>query len=338
MPTNFLRYKKRSGLTMTFILLLGFALSAGAPVKNQEKKLPEILKGTARYCEKLKTKVFHFLCREEIVETCEKAYDYPNNKQGLKDFLERNKPKHPTDDLDTNPKMDRLVESLRKNRIRGNYNYKKHEQKNIYVNEYRILKDGGRINEERTVIRMNGKNVRMENPGLLTYIYSYQNTLSPIYLFAGENQGKYRYKLLKKEKTMNRNAYVIEVKSKRKNKSKKEKMAVAWVDMKDFSILKLEVLPGAFKGYDYLLKVGENKTFDVKINDVHYFGIQKNGLRFPSQTEIRLSYKQDPPKGIYGAKHGAILITNLTTNYTYLNYLFYKVKVGEPVFKTVYKN
>lgn len=333
MQPNLLKYTKRSGLTLTLILLFGLSLLAGTP----GKKLPEILNGTAQYCEKLKTKVFHFLCREEIVETCEKAFDFPNNRQGLKDFLERNKPTHPTDELDSNSKMGRIFDRMRKNNITANYNYKKHEQKNIYVNEYRILKDGNQISEDRTVIRLNGKNVRMENPGLLTYIYSYQNTLSPIYLFARENQDKYRYKLLKTDETMNRKAYVIEVSAKEKSKSKQGKMAVAWVDTDDFSILKLDVLPGAFKGYDYLLKTGEIKKLDVKINDVHYFGIQKNGLRFPSKTEIRLSYKQEPPKGLYGAKHGAVLVTNMTTNYSYDNYLFYKIKVGEPVFKSVYK-
>jgi hypothetical protein len=185
----------------------------------------------------------------------------------------------------------------------------------------------------------------MRNPGLQTIVYSYKNTLYPIYLFAREHQGKYRYRIIKQTETMNRKAWLIEVKTRKGNEIQLKKgekssaspgtLAKAWVDTDDFSLLKLEVFPEAFRGFDYLLRKLPGK-FDIKINDVHFFGFQKNGIRFPSKTEIHLSYKEEPDIGIDGIKYGAIVLNNITTIYTYKDYLFYRAKPSEPVFKKKY--
>jgi hypothetical protein len=305
-------------------------------------RLTEILNGTAAYCEKLKKEVFHFLCREQIIETCEKAYDFPFERRGLKDFFERNKSSEAEEYAASKSKMDRLYENMRKRKIQARYKLQKHQQKNIFVNEYRILKDGNSLKEQRTVTQLNGKKVTMRNPGLQTIVYSYKNTLYPIYLFAREHQGKYRYRIIKQTETMNRKAWLMEVKTKKGNEIKLKKgekstaspgtLAKAWVDADDFSLLKLEVFPEAFRGFDYLLKSLPGK-FDIKINDVHFFGFQKNGIRFPSKTEIHLSYKEEPDIGMHGIRYGAIVLNNITTIYTYKDYLFYRARPSEPVFK-----
>lgn len=325
-------------------LILGLTLFVWAQkpskMSTNEKTLSEILDGTARYCEKLKQQVFHFICSEQIFENCEKAYDFPVERQGLKNFFEKNNPERPIENWDSKSKMDRKIDQMKKNQIKANYNYKKHAKVSTFLNEYRIVKDGSRVKEDRTVIRRNGKNVSLKNPGLQTIVYSYKNTLSPIYLFAREHQGSYQYKLLGKQTAMDRDAYAVEVKLKNANKNK-GKLAWAWVDAEDFSILKLKVFPPAFQGYEYLLKKapkGSGEKFDVKVNDLHYFGYQKNGLRFPTKTEINLSYKEEPKIGIAGVKHGAVLLTHLTTVYSYKNYRFFRVTVSEPVFKMEYTN
>ena len=335
---------KRQGLGIALILIFclllpfwGQATSGGA-----DKGLPEILNGTAAYCEKLKAEAFHFLCREQIIEICEKAYDFPFDRRGLKDFLERNVPTDPEQYGASKSKMDRLYEEIRKGKIQNKYKTQQHQQRNILVNEYRILKDEKGVEEQRTLIELNGKKPAAKDPALQTIVYSYKNTLYPIYLFAREHQGKYRYRLVKQTETMNRKAWLLEVHSKKGNELKLEKgeksgtvlgmLAKAWVDAEDFSLLKLEVFPEAFRGFDYLLRKLSGK-FDIKINDVHLFGYQKNGIRFPSKTEIHLSYKEEPDIGIEGVKHGAIMLNNITTIYIYKDYLFYRAKPSEPVFK-----
>jgi hypothetical protein len=355
MFSGFLFQNKKQGYGMLFVLLLcAFSLCAsmggatgepgtpGSVSGRADKTLPEILNGTAAYCEKLKKEVFHFLCREQIIETCEKAYDFPFERRGLKDFFERNKSSEVEEWAASKSKMERLYDRISKAKIQARYKLKKHQQKNIFLNEYRILKDGNSLKEQRTVIELNGKKVTRRQPVLRTVVYSYKNTLYPIYLFAREHQGRYRYKLVKQTETMNRKAWLIEVKSKKGNEIKLKKkgkssaapgiLAKAWVDADDFSLLKLEVFPEAFRGFDYLLGKLSGK-FDIKINDVHFFGFQKNGIRFPSKTEIHLSYKEEPEIGFNGIKHGAVILNNITTIYTYKDYLFYRAKPSEPVFK-----
>lgn len=326
---------RRGGRFAVLFWVVVLAAMMTAPIHAAKPDLPKILKGTAAYCEKLGSRAFHFLCREQIDETCEKAYDFPFNRRGLKDFFEKNKSAVAEDLGGSKNWYDRQIAEMRKNRAKRNYNPKKYSRKNIYVNEYRILKDGGRIKEQRLVIQQNGEKVSVTEPKLQTILYSYRNTLMPIYLFARQNQEHYRYKLVKKTRAMNRAAYEIQVTAK-KGKKNQRKLAVAWIDADDFSVLKLKVFPAAFHGYDYLLGKPTG-WFDVKINDLHYFGYQKDGLRFPTRTEIYLSYKEEADVGIEKVKHGAIVLNTISTIYTYGDYLFYRTTPSEPVFKKEYK-
>jgi hypothetical protein len=110
----------------------------------------------------------------------------------------------------------------------------------------------------------------------------------------------------------------------------------AWVDAKDFSILKFNVFPGAFSGADYLLTSNVHEKYNVKISDTHYFGKVKEGIRYPSKTEIYISYNEAPKKLVTTTNrelsHGARIYTKLSTVYFYKDYIFYTVSVQNPVF------
>ncbi|MCP5047394.1 MAG: hypothetical protein GY940_09505, partial [bacterium] len=166
-------------------------------------------------------------------------------------------------------------------------------------------------------------------------IYSYENAIFPVYLFSKRSRGKFRYKLLGKSPvpSMGRNAYVIEVRS---ASAQSEVLTVAWVDDRDFSILKFQVYPSAFQGYNHIINSGTGDLTDVSIDDVHYFGVQNGGLRFPSKTDILLKFthktgKQYDLEGrLFYEKE---LNTQLHTTYSYDKYTFFNVSVDDPVFK-----
>jgi hypothetical protein len=351
MFTKFINKIKLPVTLLVLIPVLTVGLGAREDV-NRPRMLADVLEKTAQYCDKLKEQVFHFLCYEKVTETIQKSLHYPGERKGLKNFLAGIKP----DRMTTSPKNGslRVVKDWRQARHYSHAN-RKHERKNIYVNEYQIIKTADQLKERRLPRKFNGKKVGKNTHGIRrmqTVIYSYKNALSPIRFFARENQDRYRYRILKKERIMGGKAYVIEIKpkqdaeeeavEKKDNKADENNdvLVVAWVDVEDFSIKKFKVFPAAFGGIDYLLRPGKGTTgkkYNVQISDTHYFGKVRNGIRYPSKTEISISYHEDAKKTAPTVMNrvstdGARISTRLSTIYNYKDYVFFNVSVEEPVF------
>jgi hypothetical protein len=302
-------------ISLFLITLELYSNSKGENLNSRE--LERILENTSLYCEKLKTMVFHCFCIEKIVETIEQSLHYPRDKKNLRSlshFLKRRYSVRPP----SNPPQ------------------KKHE----YISQYQVIKIGDKFRENRFLLKNNGKEVLKENARVETIIYSPNGSLSPLLIFAKQQQEKFNYRILKREKTMNSKAYVIEIKL--KDRTEEEPFAIAWVDVKDFSILKFKVLPQALKGYKFLEFRGSEKNINkINISDIHYFGYKRGNIRFLTKTEISLSYTGDiqnksREQNVYSL--GLEKLTKIKTIFTYDKYQFFKVTVDEPVFKDLSKN
>lgn len=268
-------------------------------------RLKTILSNTAEYCQRLKKAVFHFLCYETVVESVKKT-------------------------LVSNeiPRKEGFYEGYTKLKV-----YKPKKVKNKYVNEYQIIKDGSQIKERRVLIRHNRKKMFKKNPGLKTKLYSYKSSLTPIYFFARENQEKFNYKILGKERVMKQRAYVVEVKSK-KSMETGEPLAIVWIDGKDFSVLKFEYFSGSFQA-ERLAGATLHNVRNIKVKDVHYFEYRKGNIRFPTKTELTVTYNGGPlireGKQIF-LPPGTQRLTKIKTVFWYEKYLFFNVTVGTPVY------
>lgn len=261
-----------------------------------QNDLDKILINTANYCERLKEAAFHFNCEETITEN-----------QEIKEFVKEYK--------------------------KSNYSLNRSGTKNIYVNDYRIIKDGDNIVEHRTPLLQNGKKIDVTKPGLKTAIMSFKSSLAPYYLFAGANKKKYNYRVLKKEKVMKRTAYVVQVDIIKKY-NETPRYAIVWIDASDFSILKFRAFPQSIKGYDTLENSGDYDIGNLEIEDTHYFNHVKKGLRFPSKTEITLIYTYDStgkPVNELMLTAGSRMLKKIKTTFEYKKYIFFSVTVTEPV-------
>jgi len=228
------------------IWVLLLPFQAISNVDAKKETLETILQKTAAYCKRLKTVAFRFVCYEKVVEIFDQETRYYS-------LVFRVSPKR------------KVI-------------------KNEYINDYGILKMGNQIKEHRKLIKHNGKNISPKNKDLQSVIYSYKGALSPIYLFSMENQSKFIYNLLGEKKVLGQPAFEIEVKYIKGDK--KEPVAIVWIDKLDFSVLKFKVLKNAFKGYELIIKTDNKQDKRIKLNDTHYFGYKRKGLRFPSKTEI----------------------------------------------------
>jgi hypothetical protein len=270
-----------------------------------DDQLKTILTHTAEYCRHLKKAVFHFLCFETVTESVKKTLESGDiaRKEGFyKGYTKLNV-------------------------------YRPKKAKNKYVNEYQIIKEGDKIRERRILIKHNGKKMHIKNPGLKTKLYAYKSSLTPIYFFAEENQDKFNYKIIRREKIMGRKAVLVEVRANTEPETASP-LANVWLDKMDFSLLKFEFFSGDFRA-DRLAGAKLHNVRDIKVNDVHYFGKMKDGIRFPTKTELTVTYKGGPLKrgGAYvHMPNGTTRTTKIKTVFSYDKYLFFRVSVGTPVY------
>lgn len=332
------RYGARCFRVIT-AFLLGGVLSAGGFARElpDQGPLPGILAGTAGYCERLKSRVFHFFCEEKVLEEVEKSIRYPSSKTGMKNFFGKmgRSSGTPTGSAGTSQKMSRIYTDLDRNREIEAYRSFGRTGKQSILSDYQIIQDGNGLREQRIPLEVNGRKVSRDTAMPSRVLYSYGNATVPVMLFAAEVQPSCRYTLLGRKKVAGRSCFVVTVA--RLEKDGGEDLARAWIDRKDFSIVQCEVFPPAIEGYDALLRLDRDQMSNLEISDVHQYGVLHEGLRFPSRTEILLSYNNEPKNAISGnanskPRMGGLIYTRAKTVITHKKYRFFQVGTSQPVF------
>lgn len=296
---------------MKRVLLLFFIVLISSPEICPEK-MEDILRNTAQYCEKLERAILHFYCVEKVTQVVQRLLtQYPEKKWGLKEFLE-----------------ERRIYYRR--RIKKRWK----PIKNSYTFDYQIIKNASDIRERRILINENGKKTYQPDPPPKTVLYSFKNTLVPILLLSKQNQRYYTFSLEGEKTVLGRKSHVTIVRSKSRPEDENI-LAIVWIDSKDYSILKFEVFPGAIKGYNNLLRINKHMMSDIKIKDTHLFGYIRNGIRYPSKTEISLSFKmrareKSEIKGTFliDSSIGKFILYKISTAIRYKNYKFFNVTVN----------
>ena len=318
---------------------LGGVLCVGGFARDLPDQAPlaGILKGSAAYCERLKARVFHFFCEEKVSEEIEKALQYPNSRTGMKNFFEKvdRRDSSSPGTVGMGRKMDRVYGEMDRNRQAEAYRSFRQTDKQSCLCDYQIIQDHSGLREQRIPLEVNGKKVPRGTPLPATVLYSYGNAMVPVMLFAAEVQPSCRYTLLGQEKAGGRRCFVVKVV--RRGPAGDAELAKAWIDRTDFSIVRCEVFPPAIDGYDALLKLDRVQMSNLNISDVHEYDQLHEGFRYPSRTEITVSYNNEPRNVAQSAPNskprmGGIIYTRARTVITHRKYRFFKTGVGQPVF------
>lgn len=164
-----------------------------------------------------------------------------------------------------------------------------HRHKNVYHYDYQIIGKEGKASEQRTLLFENGNQRHLEKAQLATRIFSYYSFYLPIFLLAKENQAKYNYQLQAMQKINGRKAQGIKVVLKELAGGPVVDGQI-WLDTTDFSVIKIELNPRYFAGFEQLQQEAMKMGAILTLSDVHWYEVKRNGLRFPSQTEIREIY------------------------------------------------
>lgn len=225
-------------------------------VSNDSKTdLNSILIKCSDYCKRLAQSTLFFVCQEKIEES---IYFYSS------------------------------IPRFRKYRIVSNVPQR--IEKNTYLYDYQLIKKGRKFEEKRILLEENGEKKHQENAELKTKrFYSKRSVFGPIGLLNKDSQELYDYEILKVDNLKGKKTYVIEIKPKEKM-ADRPNYGKAWIDAKDSGVLKIETEEESLVGFEKLKEQSEKQGLTPVITVVHYFEIEKNGIRFPSRTVFEEDY------------------------------------------------
>jgi hypothetical protein len=269
------------------------------------EKLQIILNNAAAYCEKLKNSAFHFFCKEKIVESRSPLYASVVNNADIirvsKDFT--------------------LMQ----------YDFNELTAVNIYVFSYRLLKSGSKIKEEREWLSSKDNvPISRGKVGKATAFFSRRAIFAPLTLLARERQNRYNFRFIRYDKRKGRGAAVIEVTPKYREQENTIYGNV-WIDLEDYSILKIEADPRSIKGHQSLKEIEKQLhtrlflTLEIEFDTLH------DGIRFPTKAQMLEKYKG----GRFVLKYrGSKGWERNRTTFTYTDYRFFDVKVEVSIDKS----
>lgn len=225
-------------------------------IENNKEKLSAILNKSAEYCQRLAKATLNFVCQERIEESINYYKDVRYS-----DFYREG------------------IKTVRKSR-----------KVNTYTYDYQLIKKGDSIKEHRILLEENGRKKYEKNASLKTKrFFTERPVCAPIGLLSKYWQNFYNYKIIKEEDLDGRETIVIEAKPKSPMKEKPNYGKI-WVDKEDFSILKIEFFQESLAKFKKLRKMARRYLLKPRLIDTHYFGIEKNGIRFPSKVHFTEAY------------------------------------------------
>jgi len=263
---------------------------------SSSSKIGSILRKSSHYCQRLEDAALYFICLERIRETI-----FPSKKYFCSRIVRRHPPKY-RKKISPDP----IFSTTRFN----------NGEKNTYDYDYQLVRKDGRIIERR-ILKMENSNLKYEAyaPLKTKRFYIHKPVFGPIGLLGQDSQQFYNYSLLGEESVDGREAWILEVKPKKLILGKPNYGKV-WVDKQDGSVLRMEIEAESLAGYERIWADFVSRGVTPRINVEIDFGMEKNGLRYPTRIICQEAYS-DPREGLSNVSKMKV---------TYQKYKFFMVK------------
>lgn len=243
------------GLLLFSALVFGRPSSIQAPgAGSGTPELSRLLALAADYCDRLSRASIDFVCREEVSETIyEQTPQYPTSSYGRPSW------------------RDQVV-----------------DHKFLY--DYQFIVENGLKTEKRRILELDGIKKKAEETDLDTLTFFYKNVLfGAVDLLAGSRQGFYRYEIKSRESMGGRPAVVVEAVPVA-GLNVPVNRGTAWLNPSDGAILKIVWDVTSMGDTAAIRKAAKEYKGTPQILQVTEFGIEKNGVRFPSRFHVEEAY------------------------------------------------
>ncbi|MBN1196438.1 MAG: hypothetical protein JXA62_03440 [Candidatus Aminicenantes bacterium] len=308
--------KPQFAMPITLLILLALPLRSRAA---DPPLIQTILDGTAAYCDRLEHAAFRFTCLERVKQR--------SRRWGRHDF----------------------------------------------VYDYQVIKEGEQIRERRILKQKDGESISLSdvesNRRFSAELFSFRAALAPIYLFGADFSHRFRFAVTGKRNILGRPAWEVTVFRRpdsplpaplliRKQNNQaglapaegETRVVAAWIDREDFSVLGFQVYPAGIASYNGMVEAAFRQGLKVKARDIHIFGLLREGIRYPTRTEITLTYSPlnpgtSPATGVnshvpgvsstLGAVAGRRTSASeirVSTEFTYTNHRFFTARSADPLY------
>jgi hypothetical protein len=277
-------------------LLLSFLL-CGAQARNWTRpSLGDICNREAEYCRKLELAILDFVCLEDITEKINQSKDIKFDARSSFDGA--------TDGYWVRPESVAPPIKI----------------KRTLLYDFQFVREGGRIRETRTLLAENGEKKKKENATLKTLNFIYQNALlGPVAIFGSKWRDAYEYNISGEAKVGDRPCLVVDVSPKRAGSDIRFLFGRAFVDKNTLEILKIEWNDQRIGNFAMFERRGKRYGLRPQISVTSEFGIEKNGIRFPSRHFIEEAYLDQKGKKFIRSE----------TSVVYRDFKFFTVSVEE---------
>ncbi|MCU0237606.1 MAG: hypothetical protein MUC72_11055 [Acidobacteria bacterium] len=157
-----------------------------------------------------------------------------------------------------------------------------------WLYDYQVVVRDGKVTEDRVLLRKNKTKKRVENAALETRFRSLYSAFLPATLFAADKQPAFFYRLEKHEKMYGRPVARLAVTPRPGHEE--TGAGTAWVDEETGAVLKIDLAQRAIKGIEAMEQRAKQSGARLLVSDVHYYGIERDGVWLPSSTTISEYY------------------------------------------------
>jgi hypothetical protein len=298
---------KRSWVFGALLSVLVGALCAQekpAPA-NDPFQLALVLKAAREYSRRLEAAALDFICLEEVTEKVDLS----------RENVRSNVSQLPTNRVVTGTGSGGPAELRFDTTVAVKRN-------SICLYDYQFVRRVGKIKEKRTLLEKDGKKVHPDAPVPANKAFNYSDILlAPVQLLDDRFSEFYSYRLLGKETVGDTEAWVLEV-TPRLSGVARYLGAKLWLKADDASVLRIEWDPSTFGNYEAILARAKAYKAEPELRSVTEFGVEKNGLRFPSADLTEEAYRGGDGK----------LYVRARTNIVYKDHKFFTVET-EATFK-----
>jgi len=185
--------------------------------------------------------------------------------------------------------------------------------------DYQLVRSDGQASETRILLEENGKPRHEERAELKTDRFGHKLVVyGPVGLLGETAQGLHDYIVVRETEMEGEPVLIVNVRPKGLDAS--SLYGRAWVRPRDGAVLKIEWEPASMGNYAAIESVARDMRAKAKITFTSEYGVEKNGLRFPSAYEVVESYRA-PSRTITASR----------TSVEYKDYRFFEVKVRTEV-------
>jgi VWFA-related protein len=244
---------------------------------------PSVLATAAAYCRDLETASLDFVCRETVRERIGASF------------------------ISQPAIIGRGVVAQSRERVRD------------WTYDYQLVRREGWTAETRTLLEEDGKPRREERAELKTDRFGHKLVVyGPVGLLGEAAQGLHDYVVARETEMEGEPVLIIDVRP--KGMGSGSLYGKAWVRPRDGAVLRIEWEPGSMGNYAAIEEIAKDMRAKPKITFTSEYGLEKNGLRFPSAYEVVEAYRTS-----------ASTITASKTSVAYKDYKFFEVKVNTVV-------